>query len=103
MIDRSERLRRARLAEIDAQPASREGLEERHGQVWDTRQLAQAFVVVGIALPCVVVRRKADGVVGSLLLQQRPRFYYSFRPDERALPGHGAGACDGGHGAAGEA
>lgn len=82
MLSRAERLRRARQAEINAQPCSREELESKHGQVWDTRQLAQDFVVIGFAAPYVVVRRKSDGVKGSLEFSHQPRFYFNFKPDE---------------------
>jgi hypothetical protein len=82
MNDPTEGKRRARLAEINAEPGSREALEARYGQVWDTRQLAQDFVVVGFMAPYVVVRRKADGVKGSLEFQHQPRFYFNFHADE---------------------
>ena len=36
MSDRTEKRRRARLAEINAEPASREALEARHGKVWES-------------------------------------------------------------------
>jgi hypothetical protein len=47
MTDPTELLRRKRLAEINACPASREALAARYGQVWDTRQLAGDFHVPG--------------------------------------------------------
>ena len=83
MSDETESLRRARLAEINADPGSREALEAIHGQVWDTQQLAQDFVVIGFLAPLVVVRRKADGVKGSLEFQHSPRYFFGFLPDER--------------------
>jgi hypothetical protein len=86
MSDPTEELRRARLAEIEAVPGSREALEAVHGRVWDTRQLAQDFIVVGFLAPLVVVRRKADGMKGSLEFQNRPRFYFNFLPAERTGP-----------------
>ncbi len=81
MIDRTERRRRARLAEINAEPHSREALEAAHGQVWDTRELAAEFVIIGFLAPYVVVQRKADGVKGSLEFQNLPRFFFNFLPD----------------------
>ena len=33
--------------------------------------------------PFVVVRRKSDGVKGSLEFQHNPRYYFSFSPDQR--------------------
>ena len=80
MNDPTETIRRERLAEINAEPGSREALERQHGQVWTTEQLAQDFQVIGFLAPLVVVRRKArrrEGVAGvpahaPLLLQLRP-------------------------------
>ncbi len=83
MNDPTEAIRRERLAEINAMPGSREALEAEHGQVWDTEQLTQDFEVIGFLAPFVVVRRKADGVKGSLEFQHRPRLYFNFAPDRR--------------------
>src|ERR1700677_4439518 len=47
MIDETEPIRRQRLAEINAEPGSREALEAQYGQVWDTQQLAEMFEVIG--------------------------------------------------------
>jgi hypothetical protein len=80
MNDPTEAARRERLAEINAEPGNREALELEHGQVWDTQQLAQDFQVIGYLAPLVVVRRKADGVKGSLEFQHTPRFYFRFEP-----------------------
>ena len=83
MSDPTEAIRRERLAEINAEPGSREALEAEHGRVWDTQQLAQDFEVIGFMAPLVVVRRRSDGVKGSLEFQHRPRFYFNFAPDGR--------------------
>ena len=82
MIDPTEAIRRERLAEINAEPGSREALEAEHGQVWDTEQLRQDFEVIGFLAPLVVVRRKADGVKGSLEFQHTPRLYFNFEPHQ---------------------
>ena len=39
--------------------------------------------VIGFMAPLVVVRRKADGVKGSLEFQHQPRFYFNFVADSR--------------------
>jgi hypothetical protein len=84
MNDPTEMARRERLAEINADPGSREALEAQYGQVWDTQQLAQNFEVIGFLAPLVVVRRKADGIKGSLEFQHGPpRLYFNFVPDGR--------------------
>jgi hypothetical protein len=82
MTDPTEPLRRARLAEINAEPGSREALQARHGQVWDTQELARDFEVLGFLAPYVVVRRRADGCKGSLEFQHHPRLYFLFQPDQ---------------------
>ena len=81
MDDITEAARRERLAEINAGPGSREALEAEHGRVWTTQELARDFAVLGFLAPFVVVRRKADGVRGSLEFQHSPRYYFNFSPD----------------------
>ena len=80
MNDPTEPIRRERLAEINAEPGSREALERQYGKVWDTNQLAEDFVVTAFIAPLVVVRRKADNMVGSLEFQHHPRFYFNWQP-----------------------
>jgi len=82
MPDLTETIRLQRLAEINAEPGSREALEAEHGQVWDTRQLSTDFDVLGFMAPLIVVRRKSDGQKGSLEFQHNPRFYFSFSPHQ---------------------
>lgn len=81
--DPTETARRLRLAEINAEPGSREALEAEHGQVWDTGQLGNDFRVEGFMAPFVIVRRKSDGQRGSLEFQHDPRFYFNFEPYSR--------------------
>ena len=82
MSDPTETIRRQRLAEINAEPGSREALEAGHGQVWNTTELSQDFNVLGFMAPYVVVRRKSDGVKGSLEFQHNPRLYFNFSPHQ---------------------
>lgn len=81
MTDQTESARREMAAEINAAPGTRESLEAQHGQVWDPQQLAADFTVEGFMAPFVVVRRKVDGVRGSLTFQHDPRFYFGFIAD----------------------
>lgn len=74
----TEFLRRQRLIEINAESGDRVTLEARHGRVWNTQELGQDFGVIGFAAPFVVVRRRSDGLRGSLEFQHEPRFYFSF-------------------------
>lgn len=80
MHDPTEAARRERLTEINAVVTERAALEARHGRVWDTRELAHDYIVIGFSAPLVVVRRKADGVRGSLEFQHQPRLYFNFQP-----------------------
>jgi hypothetical protein len=79
MTDATEQIRRARLGEINAEPATREKLQALHGQVWDTSELARDFEVLGFLAPYVVVQRRCDGVKGSLEFQHDPRFYFRWQ------------------------
>ena len=66
--------------DVTGEPKSRGQLEAVRGQVWDTQELARDFVVTGFAAPLVAVRRKSDGVTGTLAYQPMPRLYFAFRP-----------------------
>ena len=81
MPDATEVVRREMLAEINAQPGGREALESEHGQIWNAQELGQDFEVLGFAAPLLVVRRRVDGVRGSLFFQHSPRFYFGFQAD----------------------
>lgn len=80
MADETETIRREMVAEINHQPGSREHLEAKHGQVWDTIQLQDEFEVLGFMAPLVVARRRSDGTKGSLMFQANPRFYFGWSP-----------------------
>jgi hypothetical protein len=81
MSDPTEAIRRQEVAEINAAPGSREALEAKHEQVWDTQQLREDFDVTGFMAPYIGVRRKSDGAKGSLQFQHDPRFYFNFSAD----------------------
>jgi hypothetical protein len=82
MSDPTEGIRRERLAEINAEPGTRESLQAQYGTVWTTEELAQEFEVIGFLAPFVVVRRKSDGVKGSFEFQHDPRFFFNFLPHD---------------------
>lgn len=50
------------------------------GPTWDTTELQQDFEVRGFAAPFVVVRRRSDGVQGTLMFTHSPRIYFRFEP-----------------------
>lgn len=81
MHDPTEQARRQRLAEINSEAGERAELETRYGQVWDTKELARDFIVIGFMAPLIVVQRKIDGVKGSLEFQHQPRYYFNFVED----------------------
>jgi hypothetical protein len=56
-------------------------LEKEYGQVWDTQELTRDYEVKGFMAPFIVVKRKSDGALGSLMFQHMPRFYYGFTKD----------------------
>lgn len=80
MTDPTETIRRERFAEINVLPGSREALEAKFGQVWDTGELTEEFNAIGFMAPLVVVRRRADGTKGSLEFQNNPRLYFNWQP-----------------------
>jgi hypothetical protein len=80
MTDQTESIRKEMVAEINAQPGSREYLEAKNGQVWTTSEMSGEFDVIGFMAPVVAVIRKSDGQKGSLMFQRSPRFYYGFEP-----------------------
>lgn len=84
--DDTEAERRRLSAELNAEKASRKALEAEHGQVWDTDELQRDFEVTGFMAPFVVVKRKSDGKVGSLMFQASPRFYFGWTPDTNNNP-----------------
>jgi len=81
MQDETENIRRARVAELNAGEPSRAELEAQHGKLWTTTELTEEFEVKGFMAPFVVVRRKADGALGSLEFTHSPRFYFNWRAD----------------------
>ena len=48
---------------------------------WSTAELQRDFEVIGFAAPFVVVKRKSDGVKGSLEFTHSPRVYFNWRAD----------------------
>ena len=61
-------------------PGSREALEAEYGEVWNAAEFSEDFEVIATGAFLVVVRRKSDGRRGSLFYQNRPRFYFAWKP-----------------------
>lgn len=81
MSDLTENTRRRLVAEVNAEPGSREDLEAKHGRVWSTSELQEEFEALGFMAPFIIVRRRSDGAKGSLMFQGSPRFYFAFKPE----------------------
>ena len=79
MSDPTETFRRELVAEINAEPGSREYLEAKHGKVWSTSELQEEFEVIGFMAPLIAVEQRSTGQKGSLYFQHSPRFYFDFR------------------------
>jgi len=73
--------RKTLAVEINSNPAELAALEAQYGQVWNTAEMGRDFEVLGFAAPFVIVKRRADHQLGSLLFQHRPRYYFSFQAD----------------------
>lgn len=82
MGDPTEDIRRAQQAEINADKSTREQLQAKYGQVWNTAELQIEFDVIGFLAPYAIVRRKADGKTGSVMFRHSPRIYFSFQEDK---------------------
>jgi hypothetical protein len=82
MSDATETIRREHAKQINHDPGSREDMESKHGQVWNTKELQQDFEVLSFLAPYVTVRRKSDNQMGSLAFQHDPRFYYNFKEED---------------------
>ena len=62
----------------------RKALEAKFGKVWSAEELEQEFVVTAFIGPTVVVRRKADDLVGTLEFTNRPHLFFNFQPQKGA-------------------
>lgn len=81
MKDPTENIRKKMCQEINEFPKNRQELIEKYGQVWDTQELSEAFIIEGFAAPLIIVKRKSDSIKGSMLFQHYPRFYFDFREE----------------------
>lgn len=79
MSDPTETIRRQQVAAINAEPGSREYLEAKHGEVWDTSELQKEFTVLGFMAPYCIVERQ--GVKGTVKFQHQPRLNFSWSPE----------------------
>lgn len=60
----------------------REALEAEHGRVWDSGQARLEFEVIGHMPPLTIVRRRLDGVIGTLKATGGRSYYFDWQPRE---------------------
>ena len=77
MNDPTEVDRRSLQAEINADPSTPEEPS------WTTDEMTAVYEVEGFLAPYVIVRRRADGVSGTLMFRHSPRIYFGWSPDTR--------------------
>jgi hypothetical protein len=54
---------------------------------WSPEELSRDFEVAGFLAPFVIVRRKSDGLVGTLEFTHSPRVYFGFQPSTTRFSG----------------
>jgi len=87
VADPTEGFRRELVHAINTQTESndpdseRERLQEIHGEVWSTEEVSQVFEIEGFMAPFVVARHRELGIMGTLMFQHSPRFYFSWTPN----------------------
>lgn len=79
MNDPTESTRRDMVHDINNSPGNKEQLEEQYGEVYSTAEMDEHYEITGFMAPFVVVRRRADDVKGSMMFQDNPRYYFSFK------------------------
>lgn len=78
MTDETESARREMLPTM---PAECLAAVERGEPVYTTAEMTAAFEAIGFLAPFVTVKRRSDGVVGTLMFTSNPRFYFGFLAD----------------------
>lgn len=85
-MDRTEPFRRHAVdiinseVESDDKDSERTRLEAKYGKVYSTDECTAEFVVEGFMAPYIVCTNKQTKEKGTMEFQDRPRFYFNFRP-----------------------
>ena len=69
------------LADTATEAEFRAAVEAAYGQCWSTDQFTEDFEMLEFMAPWVLVRRKSDGVRGTLKFWHRPRLYFFFEEE----------------------
>ena len=78
--DTTENVRREFVRKLNAEPKGEPSRTQARSGVGH-RRTATRLRGKGFPAPLVVVRRRSDGVLGTLFFQHEPRFYFGFSPD----------------------
>lgn len=78
MTDETEAARRAMAPQM---PDHLIDAVARGEQVWDTDALTKEFEVRAFMAPFVIVKRKADGVLGTMKFTHDSRWYFGWQPE----------------------
>lgn len=70
----------AGAGELKLADYGREHVPADAGARWTSEELRRDFEVIGFQAPYVMVRRRSDGVEGTLEFVHSPRIYFSFVP-----------------------
>lgn len=79
-------MRMEMVREINSAQSDRSDLIAKYGQVWNLEQLSREFHILAFSAPFVIVRRRADECIGSILFQHNPRWYFQFMPYDGDAP-----------------
>lgn len=71
----------ARRELIPTMPAEAAAAVERGEPIYTTAEMTAEFETVGFMAPFVVVRRRSDGVRGTLMFTHSPRYYFGFEAE----------------------
>ncbi len=78
-MDPTENVRREMVDKINSFKRTKEELQRIYGEVYNTSELNEQFDVIGFMAPFITVRRFLDNVKGTLMFQDQPRYYFSFK------------------------
>jgi hypothetical protein len=53
--------------------------------VWSTEEVSQDFKFLGFMAPFAIVEQKSTGKKGTLMFQDNPRFYFSWREKDKEV------------------
>jgi len=58
-----------------------QAVSEKATQRWNTLELQRDFIVHSFSAPFVIVTRKRDNAIGSMMFTHSPREYFDFKAD----------------------